>query len=74
MFLNKLRPKEDQLKAEDITKGKAGDMITKMKHGARGRFANIEADRRRLGRTRLKIEQEQALRKREHVSVGPLMD
>jgi ATP-dependent helicase IRC3 len=74
IFLNKSRPKDDQLTADDITKGKAGDMITKFKHGARGRFADIEAERRRLGRMKLKIEQEQALKEREQVSVGPLMD
>ena len=74
MFLNKLRPKDGQLKPEDITKGKAGDMITKLKHGARGRFADIEADRRRMGRIRLRIEQEQAMKEREKVTVGPLAD
>jgi len=73
-FLNKLRSKHDQLSADDLTKGKAGDMITKVKHGARGRFANIEADKRREGRARLKVEQEKALKEREKVSVGPLLD
>jgi ATP-dependent helicase IRC3 len=73
-FLNKLRLKDDQLRPQDLTKGKAADMITKLKHGARGRFANIEADRRREGRARLKLEQEQALKDREKVSVGPLLD
>lgn len=74
MFLNKLRPKDDQLMAETLTKGKAGDMITKVRHGARGRFAGFEADKRREGRAKLKVEQEQALRQREKVSVGPLSD
>jgi len=73
-FLNKLRPKIEQLSAEDLTKGKAGDMITKVKHGAKGRFASIEADKRREGRARLKMEQEKALKEREKVSVGPLLD
>jgi ATP-dependent helicase IRC3 len=73
-FLNKLRLKEDWLTTEDVTKGKASDMITKLKHGAKGRFAGIEADRRREGRARLKLEQEQALKDREKVSVGPLLD
>ncbi|KAH7313047.1 DEAD/DEAH box helicase-like protein [Rhexocercosporidium sp. MPI-PUGE-AT-0058] len=73
-FLNKLRLKDDRLTAESLTKGKAGDMITKLKHGARGRFANLEADRRRAGRAKLKVEQEKALKEREHVSVGPLLD
>ena len=73
-FLNKLRLKTEQLSAEDLTKGKAGDMITKVKHGAKGRFAGIEAERRREGRARLKLEQEKALKEREKVSVGPLLD
>lgn len=74
VFLNKLRDKEDQLTADNLAKGKAGDMITKIKHGARGRFADIEAKKRRQIKVRSKIEQEQSLRKRETVSVGPLVD
>ncbi|KAK2630603.1 hypothetical protein QTJ16_001423 [Diplocarpon rosae] len=74
MFLNKLRSKDDQLSSEMLTKGKAGDMITKIKHGARGRFANLEAEKRREERARLKVEQEKALKWREQVSVGPLLD
>lgn len=73
-FLNKLRPKDDPLTAESVTKGKAGDMITKIKHGARGRFASLEAEKRREGRLRLKVEQERAMKEREQVSVGPLLD
>ena len=72
-FLNKLRPKNDQLTPESLTKGRAGDMVTKIKHGARGRFASLEAERRREGRAKLKVEQEQSLREREKVSVGPLL-
>jgi ATP-dependent helicase IRC3 len=72
-FLNKLRLKDDQLTADGLTKGKAGDMITKLKHGARGRFASLESDRRRLERVKLKLDQEQALKEREKVSVGPLL-
>jgi ATP-dependent helicase IRC3 len=49
-------------------------MIVKIKHGARKRFADIEADRKRLDRARLKGELEQALRERETVTVGPLLD
>jgi ATP-dependent helicase IRC3 len=73
-FLNKIRPKEDQLTADQITKGRAGDMITKLKHGARGRFANINAARKREGKFQAKLEQQQALKERERVSVGPLLD
>jgi ATP-dependent helicase IRC3 len=71
MFLNKIRPKEDQLTAEQITKGVAGDMITKLKHGARGRFADITAARRKETKVREKSEQR---RDREKVSVGPLLN
>ncbi|KAI0111818.1 P-loop containing nucleoside triphosphate hydrolase protein [Daldinia grandis] len=72
-FLNKLRGENDKLMAADITKGKAADMITKIRHGARGRFAALDADRRRkekyesLGRNR-----EKEMRMRERVSVGSL--
>ncbi|KAB8292323.1 hypothetical protein EYC80_008065 [Monilinia laxa] len=73
MFLNKLRPQDDQLTSADVTKGKAGDMITKLKHGAKGRFSSLEAEKRKAGRSRLKLEQEKILANREKVSVGPLM-
>lgn len=72
-FLNKLRAKDNPLNGTSLTKGRATDMITKIKHGARGRFASIEADRRREGKAQLKLEQEQVLREREKVSVGPLL-
>jgi ATP-dependent helicase IRC3 len=73
LFLNKLRPKDDKLTGASLTKGKATDMITKIKHGARGRFASIELTRRKESKAQLKLEQELALRKREKVSVGPLL-
>ncbi|KAG9241508.1 DEAD/DEAH box helicase-like protein [Calycina marina] len=73
IFLNKLRQQDDQLKTKDITKGKAGDMITKMKHGAKGRFSTLEADKKRLAKATMKLEQEEALKKREKVSVGPMV-
>ncbi|KAK3940640.1 P-loop containing nucleoside triphosphate hydrolase protein [Diplogelasinospora grovesii] len=72
-FLNKMRGKDDQLEAQDITKGKASDMITKLKHGARGRFASLEADKRRKQKLALAAEQEQARRFRENISVGPVL-
>jgi ATP-dependent helicase IRC3 len=73
-FLNKLRPRDDALTPEDITKGKAGEMITKIKHGARGRFADLAAIKKRAERVISRLEQEEAQRRREHVSVGPLLD
>ncbi|KAH8912839.1 P-loop containing nucleoside triphosphate hydrolase protein [Coniochaeta sp. PMI_546] len=71
-FLNKIRSEDDKLTAEDINKGKASDMITKIKHGARGRFAGIEADKRRKERQELVLEQARMRRLNEIVSVGPL--
>ncbi|OAA61428.1 DEAD/DEAH box helicase [Cordyceps fumosorosea ARSEF 2679] len=55
---------------KDLTKGKAADMITKLKHGARGQFARIEAEQRRRGR---KVSAFQEMRQREEVRVGPVM-
>jgi ATP-dependent helicase IRC3 len=72
-FLNKLRGENEKLKVTDITKGKAADMITKVRHGARGRFATLEADRRRTERQVSLQEQEKAMKLREQVSVGPLL-
>ncbi|KAJ3956119.1 putative ATP-dependent helicase IRC3 [Colletotrichum tropicale] len=68
-FLNKLRTKQEPLTADDVDKGKATDMITKMKHGARGRFANILTEKRRVERHSQKKAQQEA---REKVSVGPI--
>ncbi|KAI0445928.1 P-loop containing nucleoside triphosphate hydrolase protein [Xylaria telfairii] len=72
-LLNKLRGKNEKLKVTDINKGKAADMITKIRHGARGWFATLEADKRRGERQVLVQEQEKAMKLREQVSVGPLM-
>ncbi|KLU81412.1 hypothetical protein MAPG_00502 [Magnaporthiopsis poae ATCC 64411] len=68
-FLNKLRGNQEPLTMSDITKGKAADWITKLKHGARGRFAEIKAESRRREKAALALEQR---RLRETVSVGPV--
>ncbi|KAK3905701.1 P-loop containing nucleoside triphosphate hydrolase protein [Staphylotrichum tortipilum] len=49
-MLNKLRPADDQLTHDDVTRGQAADMITKIKHGARGRWADYEAKKKRARR------------------------
>ncbi|KAI0161652.1 P-loop containing nucleoside triphosphate hydrolase protein [Hypoxylon sp. FL1284] len=72
-FLNKLRGEDEKIQATDITKGKAADMITKIRHGARGQFSKFEARRRLKDRQNLVQEQEKAMRSRERVSVGPLL-
>lgn len=71
-FLNTLRGKEEKLGPTDITKGKAAEMITKLRHGARGQFSKTEAHRRRKDRQNLAREQEKARQSREVVSIGPL--
>jgi ATP-dependent helicase IRC3 len=70
-FLNKSRPKEDQLKTEDLSKGKAGDMITRLKHGLKGRFEKAAV--RNRGEKRVK-ERAYTLKQRlqGQVEVGPL--
>ncbi|KAK5651551.1 hypothetical protein OQA88_11916 [Cercophora sp. LCS_1] len=72
-FLNKFKAKDNQLQPSDITKGKAMDMITKLKHGARGRFANMEAEKRKVSRSNLILEREQAKRLGDAISVGPVL-
>ena len=70
-FLNKLRHvmDEEPLTENDLTKGQAGDMITKVKFGARGRFDKMTIQKRKQDREQTRI---QDLRGREHVAVGPL--
>ncbi|KAL2200437.1 P-loop containing nucleoside triphosphate hydrolase protein [Corynascus similis CBS 632.67] len=71
-FLNKLRSADDKLEPEDLTKGKAADMITKIKHGARGRFASIEAAKKKQQKSAIADELYRARKLNEQVSVGPL--
>lgn len=68
-FLNKLRPEGDQLTENDLTKGKAADMITKVKFGAKGRFADLQAVKRKHTRQVDLLEERKT---RETVTVGPL--
>lgn len=68
-FINKMRGGARELQAKDLTKGKAADMITKLKHGARGQFARIEAEQKRKQRQMSVADERQ---NRETVRVGPL--
>ena len=65
-FINKIRPMQDQLTAEMVTKGKAGDMISKIKFGAKGWFNQMAGERKR------KLKQADSLSAREEVKVGAL--
>ncbi|KAG5947235.1 hypothetical protein E4U53_006446, partial [Claviceps sorghi] len=69
-FVNRFRGKAEPLTASDLTKGRAADMITKLKLGARGHFAKIEADQRRRAKRSSLVASRQ---NRERVAVGPLM-
>lgn len=71
-FLNKLRAEGDKFTADNINKGKAADMITKIKHGARGRFADLQTSRRKKERRVAQEEQEMERKRRELVTVGPV--
>ena len=71
-FLNKLRPMTEQLTANIISKGKATDMISKVKFGAKGWFNKLEAEKKRDERAIEKVRQVQDLRQREQVKVGPV--
>ncbi|OAA56671.1 dead deah box DNA helicase [Niveomyces insectorum RCEF 264] len=72
-FLNKLRgTRQEALTDESIDRGTAADMITKIKHGARGRFADLAAHRRRQERVVALQERERVQRQREEVTIGPL--
>lgn len=71
-FLNKTRSEDDQLEVGEVTKGKAGDMITKIKFGARGRLKDMVASKKRLEKA---VKKEQDLKQRkenEVVRVGPV--
>ena len=70
-FLNKFRDKDKQLKPEDVTKGKAADMITKLKFGARGRFNELKVAKKRVLRGNEQMEKIARMRQREQVMVGP---
>lgn len=71
-FLNKLRGGGDELlTSEGLQKGRAGDMIAKIKHGARGLFGKVEVRRRREARIR---ERSETVARREFVKVGPLAE
>lgn len=69
-FINKMRGNATPVGVKDLTKGKAADMITKLKHGARGQFSKIEAQQRRHQK---KNTLAQMRNDRERVQVGPLM-
>ncbi|KIW45440.1 uncharacterized protein PV06_03832 [Exophiala oligosperma] len=76
-FLNRMRDVTtdddvEPLTGDDVTKGQAADMITKLKFGARGRFDKLQMKKRRAEKELEKVQKTQAMRERETVRVGPL--
>ena len=70
-MINKTRLDNDHLTPSHITKGRAADMITKIKFGARGRFNRLSADKKREERATEKVRRQRELQQREFVRVGP---
>ena len=74
-FLKKLKGVGEQMspdQMDQMTKGKATDMITKVKFGARGRLEKMRASQRVVERGNEKLCRMAELRKREVVQVGPV--
>ncbi|MCJ1474461.1 hypothetical protein MMC13_003119 [Lambiella insularis] len=71
-FLNKLREVNGKLTADQISKGKAADMITKVKFGAKGRLEKLRAQQRRTEKEDSNVMRARQLRRHEEVQVGPL--
>ncbi|KAF9729168.1 hypothetical protein PMIN06_000074 [Paraphaeosphaeria minitans] len=70
-YLNKFRSEEDHLKPRDLTKGKAADMITRIKHGTTGKFKKAHAKQK----SALKVQERaasQRSRLQGQIRVGPL--
>lgn len=68
-FVNKIRGRGRPLRASEINKGKAADMITKLKHGAKGHFTKIEAEQRKRAKETIRLEHRL---NKERVRVGPV--
>jgi ATP-dependent helicase IRC3 len=73
-FLNKYRADDDQLTTNKVTKGRAADMITKLKFGAKGRLSEIHTAQRKVEKRRSELHRQEELKMREIVRVGPLIE
>lgn len=69
-YLNKHRKEGEKLEHGSISKGRAADWITKMQHGARGRFSRMLGQKRKAEK---KVEKIEKWRERQTaISVGPV--
>lgn len=71
-FVNTLRDESEKLEEGSITKGQAADWITKIKHGARGRFNRITNAKRKAEKITVKMDKFQEMQRKARVSVGPV--
>lgn len=72
--LNKSRDADHQLTPQNTTKGKAGDMLTKIKYGAKGRLEKMIQQRRKAEQQTDRLRQWKDRLARQQVRVGPVMD
>lgn len=73
-FLNRSRGEPETLQVGEISKGRAADMITKLKHGAKGTMNKMKAEKGRLERERRKGEEFKERQARSQVKVGPVAE
>ena len=79
-FLNKIHATQEprnggvreKLTIDTVSKGQAMDMITKIRHGARGRFTQIKTEVKRRETRELKEEKKKIKKNAEKVKVGPV--
>ncbi|KAF4547936.1 Mitochondrial ATP-dependent helicase irc3-like protein [Elsinoe fawcettii] len=71
-FLNKTRSEGEKLKAGNVTKGTATDMIVKLKFGAKGRLGRLKVEKRKEERSVEKRKAFEVMKERQTVRVGPV--
>ncbi|KAI4096331.1 MAG: hypothetical protein LQ344_001157 [Seirophora lacunosa] len=73
VLLNKYRDADDQLTAALLSRGRATDMITKIKFGAKGWFGRLEATKKKAQKAQDRALALAAMREREQTRLGPLV-
>lgn len=71
-LLNRARVRDKELGPQDVTRGQAGDIITKLKFGGKKQFQKIEMKKRRIQREEDAAKEFKELQERTNVRVGPL--
>ncbi|EPS34292.1 hypothetical protein PDE_09256 [Penicillium oxalicum 114-2] len=71
-MLNKARIRDGKLRPEDLTRGQAADMITKLKFGGKKRFKSIGVQQRKAERREKALNEFAELQERTRVKVGPV--